>query len=148
MRRVFFAWSLLLAMHALAQTATPDWVADLGNGCKVWSSYPEPNATISWSGDCKNGLAQGVGVLQWFKDGKAHSRYEGEYRDGKLNGRGVYTWVSGGRYEGELKDNKPNGRGVFTFADGDRYEGSWTNGCFRQRDRKMWYGSLRTECGF
>src|SRR6267378_3877460 len=148
MRRVFFAWSLLLAMHALAQTATPDWVADLGNGCKVWSSYPEPNATISWSGDCKNGLAQGVGVLQWFKDGKAQSRYEGEYRDGELNGRGVYTLANGNRYEGELKDNKPNGRGVFTFADGDRYEGSWTNGCFRQRDRKMWYGSLRTECGF
>ena len=30
----------------------------------------------------------------------------GEYKDGKRNGYGIYTWSDGVKYVGEFKDNK------------------------------------------
>jgi hypothetical protein len=35
------------------------FVADPNNGCKVWNTHPLPDETVSWSGACVNGLAQG-----------------------------------------------------------------------------------------
>ena len=29
------------------------------------------------------------------------------------------------KYEGEWKDNKKNGRGIFTWVDGKKYDGEW-----------------------
>src|SRR5437762_8118023 len=62
-----------LALAALAPTmgqgAEPGWTADPQTGCRVWNGAPQPNETISWSGRCRNGLAQGPGVVQWLEDG-------------------------------------------------------------------------------
>lgn len=38
------------------------------------------------------------------------------------------TWPDGTRIEGEWRDGKLHGRGVATFADGNRYEGEWRDG--------------------
>jgi hypothetical protein len=35
--------------------------------------------------------------------------YEGEFKDGKLNSIGKFTYATGDIYEGEHKDNKRNG---------------------------------------
>ena len=56
------------------------------------------------------------------------ARYEGEIRDGKAHGQGVFTFPDGARYEGEVRDGKAHGQGVFTFPDGARYEGVWRDG--------------------
>ena len=40
--------------------------------------------------------------------------YDGEFRDDKRHGRGVFVWANGDRYEGEFRDNKLEGRGIFT----------------------------------
>jgi hypothetical protein len=53
--------------------------------------------------------------------------YSGEWKDGKKNGRGTFTWPDGRKYEGEWKDNAMTGRGVLTLPDGSRYEGQWLN---------------------
>jgi hypothetical protein len=127
LRIIFSICASILAATALAQGAKPDWIADSRTGCRVWSALPLPGLTISWSGACESGLAQGQGVAQWYRDGKPGSRYEGEYRDGKANGHGVLTG-SGNRYEGEFRDNYPNGRGLFTYASGNRYEGEVRDG--------------------
>jgi len=37
-----------------------------------------------------------------------------------FKGIGIYTFQAGYRYEGEFKDNKPNGQGVFTSPSGQR----------------------------
>ena len=71
--------------------------------------------------------------MQWFLNGKPNGRYEGEFRDGKRNGRGVITFASGARYEGEFRDDKRNGRGVITFASGARYEGEFRDDKFNGR---------------
>jgi hypothetical protein len=37
----------------------------------------------------------------------------------------VYTWAAGGRYEGEWKDDSMHGRGVYRDKDGKTVRGRW-----------------------
>ena len=146
---ILAAFALCLPQPGFAQVDVPYWITDSRTGCRVWNSYPHPpNEAVSWSGSCVNGMAQGPGVVQWFKDGKPSegghvefrngkmnghgvytaedgSRYDGEMRNNMANGHGIATLANGSRYEGEYRDNKRNGRGLQTYANGDRYEGEW-----------------------
>lgn len=164
-------WLVLLALPAAAQYAQPRWTADARTGCRVWNSAPEPGDSVSWTGGCRNGLAQGQGVLQWFMDGKPASRFEGDYRDGLLDGKGVYIFANGARYEGEYRDDLRHGRGLLIEPDGTSYDGewrqglpngqgtlkeangtlvsgTWTNGCLRDGNRLAAFMSSRKTCGF
>ncbi len=49
-------------------------------------------------------------------------RYEGEWVDDMMTGRGYMVWADGRRYDGEWFENRCNGRGVLTYKDGRRYE--------------------------
>lgn len=162
----------LLPVLAGAQAPLkPGWAVDPRTGCKAWDESPKPGWQMTWSGGCVNGLAEGSGTLQWTAGGKMLSRYVGGYRAGKMNGQGVYSWVSGNRYEGEFANDNFNGHGVMIFANGDRFEGlwkddkangqgtkttadgkvysgTWTNGCFRQGDRWATVGATAKQCGF
>ena len=62
-------------------------------------------------------LRYGKLPLVKFDNGEA---YEGEWRNGKQHGHGIYTWARGHRYEGDWRDGKRHGRGIFTSAEGDR----------------------------
>lgn len=142
---------VLLALPAAAQTAQPGWIADRNTNCRVWDPEPEAGESVSWSGACANGKAQGRGVLQWYLAGKPiGGRYEGEYRDGVINGRGVYTFASGNRYDGEWRDGKRTGRGIFTWTNGNRFEGEWLDGKRSGRgvytfDGKRYEGGYRND---
>ncbi len=50
-------------------------------------------------------------------------KYVGEVKEGKLHGKGTYTYVNGDKYVGEYKDGEMNGQGTATFANGDKYVG-------------------------
>src|SRR5260370_16727509 len=104
---VLFAWP------AAAQAPQPGWIADPRTGCRVWSINPQ-REKIAWSGSCAGGLAQGSGVVQWSLAGRPTRRYEGELRDGKENGRGVYTCHNGRPYEAESRHGQIHGPGVLT----------------------------------
>lgn len=52
-------------------------------------------------------------------------RYEGEFRDGLMNGWGMYAYQNGDRYEGQFKDDAKEGRGTFAYRNGDRYAGNF-----------------------
>lgn len=142
------ALALVLASTAAWAQPQAGWVADPTSGCRAWTWSLQPGQTVAWSGACVEGLAQGRGVAQWFRDGKPVSRAEGEFlggrmngqgtattrggfaydgswRDGKPDGRGVFAWPNGDRYDGMLRDGARNGRGVFTWPDGTRYDGDW-----------------------
>jgi hypothetical protein len=135
----------------IADPKPPDWIADSKTGCWVWDPNPVPNQSISWSGQCVNKLVQGHGVLKFFLNGKEIMRVEGEFRSGKLNGRGTQTdpygdyvgeWRNSkrhgqgvltypdnfGAYVGEFRDGKINGQGKATRPDGDWYDGEWQDG--------------------
>ena len=145
--RVFTLLAAILPLAA-AQAAQPDWITDAATGCRVWDPSPAPNETFTWSGTCRDGTAQGHGVLQWFQDGKPASRDEGELRDGKLNGQGVLTLPGGDRYEGGFVDSRFGGRGIYTRANGDRYEGGFANDRFSGQGVLMRANGDRYEGGF
>ena len=102
-----------------------EWIADK-SGCRVWNPNPQLEESVTWSGSCANGRAQGSGTVQWSKGGTPIETDEGEWRDGRQAGKGTQSWSSG-RYEGELADGEPNGHGVLTLQR-LRYEGEFRNG--------------------
>jgi len=169
-RLVRIAALLMVALPAVAQTAA--WISDAKSGCRVWNIYPEAGETMSWSGACRDGMADGRGVVQYSHQGKSGGRYEGDYKRGMLQGRGVYLFPSGSRYEGEFRDSqfngqgtmsradggrsyvgqwsgdRPNGQGTYTAPNGDIFTGAWTNGCFKQGNRTARLMAGAKDCGF
>jgi hypothetical protein len=136
-----------LLSSQIPHTSQPGWLTDPKTGCRVWDPVPQQE-TISWTGSCENNLAQGRGVLQWSKDGKPTDRYEGDVRDGKMNGRGVLTAANGDRYDGEYRDGGRSGRGIYILANGDRYDGEWLNGKRNGRGVVSWANGDRYDGGW
>lgn len=89
------------------------------DGCGINNPYPKAGESISWSGECVDGLAQGYGVLQWYQDGIPTDNYAGEYRAGRLNGLGQYTWRDGIMMTGVWKDDKAEGLHEIIMSQGD-----------------------------
>jgi hypothetical protein len=101
---------LLVSFKAFAQTdsaAPPGWITATNKPCKIWNPEPQPNESVTWSGDCKDGLASGKGVLRWTENGKPDEEFDGEYANGKRNGFGVMISPDGQRTPGEWADDQP-----------------------------------------
>jgi hypothetical protein len=135
------AWltaSLLCALvpPAHGQPAAAGWVAD-AHGCKVANPQPQPVESIHWSGQCKEGFADGTGMVTWYSQGQSNGVTAGTFRNGKLTGRGyvtlprpIYTgmdgdemarsWPPGSRLDGEFADNHLLGDGAVTLANGHK----------------------------
>jgi hypothetical protein len=83
------------------------------NQYNVFSQEPckvlKPEISGKYTGDCKNGLADGKGVAE----GK--DKYEGKFKKGFPNGHGIYTWSTGEVYIGSWNEGKKHGDGKFTF---------------------------------
>lgn len=121
------------------------------NGCKVYDHNPQPNETVTWSGRCLDGYADGSGVVQWLQGGipvsrsegtlvrgrfEGHvsiasasgARFDGSFHDGERFGKGIWTWANGDSYDGNWLHDKRTGTGVLTRANGDRYQGDFVDG--------------------
>ena len=146
-----FLAGLLLAATALgaAMLARADedtqWIADK-RGCKVANPFPQPDESITWSGACKDGFADGEGVLTFLLSGREHSRFTGTLVLGRAQGKGVLEFPDGGRYNGQWAHSQENGQGRRDWPDGSWYEGGWKNGKphgsgrFRRPDGKVFVG--------
>jgi len=86
----------------------------------VWKWFYLAQSKVFQEGEEKNVL----GTFIWKSNG---SRYEGEWKENKENGRGYKYWPDGATFEGEWKEGKFNGYGKHTWASGSSYEGSWVN---------------------
>ncbi len=40
-----------------------------------------------------------------------------------MHGKGKITWIDGRKYEGEYKNDKKDGYGIFEWSDGRKYVG-------------------------
>jgi hypothetical protein len=109
------AWgrSGLLGMLIVASGA-------LAHDCRVSNGY----LIGYYEGGCneKNETANGHG------EAKGADSFVGNFVDGSLDGKGVYTWENGARLDGTFKADKANGPGVYISAKGVRYEGPFQNG--------------------
>lgn len=94
-------------------------------------------------GNCKNGSGiliteQGdryEGLFRNFKlegEGRWKSRhgdfYKGSFKNGKVNGKGKLTLSNKDFYIGEFKNGKFHGKGKYSFHNGDSYIGFWKEG--------------------
>lgn len=89
---------------------------------KVWIQKYSDSAR--YEGELKNGKRHGRGIYI-YPNG---SRYTGEWQYGKKHGWGIYKWPSGNQYEGEWANGNRHGKGTLVFADGGIYRGIWIHG--------------------
>ena len=87
--------------------APPDWIIATNKPCKIWNPAPQPNESVTWTGDCKDGFASGKGVLLWFENGKKDMEYDGVYMNGKRNGPGTIIAPDGKREQGVWVNDEP-----------------------------------------
>lgn len=83
------------------------------------------------SGDCENG----EGIFAYV-DG---SKYEGQFKSGKLDGWGTWYYPDGDKYIGAFKDNYSHGRGTIYHVGGEKTVGNWLEG--------EYVGDAQTELG-
>jgi len=128
-----FGFFIISSIRADAQQQiqiTLHWITD-SNGCKVWDSLPSPNESVTWSGMCKDGYADGKGTLTWFVSGRPYGTYDGELKGGHYDGRGTQIWPTGSRYDGEWKADRAHGHGTYRSTQGEICSGVWVDGCFQ-----------------
>ena len=108
---------------------TACWMEISGRtGCYVWNPGLQPGATVTWTGECIGGLAQGLGTLAWVWDGGNEQTDIGRLQDGRHNGDWVIRLSDGGVAEGPVVDSKLHGDWVIRYPDGRVTEQRFENG--------------------
>lgn len=110
-----------------------------GQGVMTWSSKWHSRRI---EGEFRDGKAHGQGV---YTGGQAGDRYEGEFREGYFHGQGVRSHPSGYHYEGEFREGDLHGQGVKTSPNGERYEGEFREGEFHGQGVYTWPDGTRIE---
>jgi len=91
----------------------------------VWKEFGEKDTNPKYKGDVENGEPNGLGIFINTNKGK----YVGEWKDGKKQGQGTFTYGKGKwegeKYVGEFKDGVSHGQGTFTSKDGEKFIGEW-----------------------
>ena len=83
------------------------------------------------------GRAHGEGVAT-FANEKHGDVYEGEWKDGRIHGKGIYSSANGEVYEGEHQEDKKHGRGTLRKNNGDVYEGEHSGGRIHGKGIYRW----------
>ncbi len=160
------------AVSAAPQAASPGhpgWIADSRTGCRVWDGAPIESETVTWTGPCVDGLADGEGALVRRSNGtvvsmsrstkrRGHTAgsivtilqdgtsYAGEVQDDVPSGQGVVILADGTRYEGAISAGKPDGEGTLTRADGEVRRGVWHTGCLREGGAETAFLARQADC--
>ena len=77
-----------------------------------------------------NLIKDGIGLMQYDNGDK----FEGEWRNNKINGIGTLFFRNGDIYNGNFKDGQFEGFGILSLRNGSKYEGLFSknkkNGIF------------------
>jgi len=122
-----------------------DWLLDTEAGCRMWDWHPDANDRELWTGECRAGMKEGAGTVQWFEHGGPIDRFEGIFRAGGREGLGHYTWNVSNWFTGTYAGNRPHGLGTALIA-GVVFKGPWQNGCSRNGDKVVAIGVPLTSC--
>ena len=90
---------------------------------KKWSLEKKDRKQPRYVGEIADGIPSGKGAL-YLPNGF----YEGEFKNGKFNGKGKRLYFEKGKLVGEFKDNKAHGQGIYTYLDGAKYVGEYKLG--------------------
>ena len=79
-------------------------------GCYVWDPKFQPDATVTWTAECAEGLAQGTGALNWAWDaGLETLEATGRLQAGQRHGQWVFRFGNGMVQEGPMVEGKQHG---------------------------------------
>lgn len=100
-----------------------------GQGRLTWRlkdrpTYDRSAIYFEYQGNMKDGRPDGAG-LYLDRDGVS---YEGAWKDGMVEGQGRLRLADGAEYVGSFRAGKANGRGTFVDVDGEVYEGGFRDG--------------------
>ena len=101
------------------------------SGCYLWNPNPRENVTVTWSGACSNGLAQGDGQVNWYQNDELIQIWETRLQEGHPDGPFVERYGDGALgAEGRHVNGKQNGTWTFYWGDGEvgREVGPYVNG--------------------
>lgn len=105
----------------------------------------EVSEVEQYEGTFRNDKKDGEGKL-FFK--KSQNVYEGDFKQGKMTGKCVFSWANGDRYEGTILNGIFDGKGKYTWNDGMEYEGNYDRGVrrgygiFKWKDGKIYKGEF------
>lgn len=101
------------------------------------NSNNNKDINYSYEGNFENNKFEGFGSFKHFTNfieevntiTNKFEEYNGLWKNGLPNGKGIYIWKNGNIYEGNYEEGKKKGIGKFTFNSGNSfYEGIWSNG--------------------
>ncbi len=127
-----YALALVPAKHQnLVQTARDhSWRARLeaAEADRLAKQFPDvlhwPISNASYSGETKNQMPHGRGVMTFQKNGRVISSYRGSFELGARHGHGVGSSPDGDQWIGEWQHDEANGYGLLENPNGPRLEGT------------------------
>lgn len=113
-KEVFICYRIGVLFCALLQIGTMrsqdtegNIITDPKKGCKVWYKHYFLEDSITWSGKCVEGYAEGKGTLLGFTKGKLTSVYKGNLKMGKPHGKGKFDLGFGRKLNGNFSHGEP-----------------------------------------
>jgi len=104
---------LLLTSPVIGQETGVLYLYETSNGIK-WKTFGNEKLQPKYEGEIKNGEMDGLGFMTYLYGEKS---VVGEWKNGK-------EWNT----KHTKKDGKRNGQGTMTYSDGDKYVGEYKNG--------------------
>ena len=111
-------------------------VYESSNKGKVYNAYDD---SIVFEGEYSNGKRNGKGI-EYYNNGR--KKFEGEYLNGKRHGKGIeYSYDGYCIFEGEYLNGEKNGKGIEYKKNGDKiFIGEYLNG-ERWKAKLILYGN-------
>ena len=78
---------------------------------------------FKYEGQFNGGKIDGYGKIVFLGSNVLECEYEGTFRQNNIEGNGIMKWKNGNMYQGEMKNGKMNGRGRFIPKDGIPIDG-------------------------
>ena len=112
-----------------------------------YGTYHFANGDV-YEGEFQYNNRQGRGKITYAPNNPNNCNYyDGEWYEGKKDGKGTLVWVNGERYEGDWKRNNRHGNGTYFFPNGDYEVASYVNdkkeghATYYSSDGSVWKGS-------
>ena len=89
-----------------------------------------------YKGEYKDNKPNGKGI-KYYSNGNI--LYEGNFINGKFDGKGKYYYDNGMYFIGEYKNGLRHGKGIQYYSNGNiKYEGDWLNDKFEGKGKYIW----------
>ena len=112
-------------------------------------TFTDPNGESDiFTGSLSIGLTlpEGLGKMVYNRDGQV---YDGEWKEGRWNGKGTLNSANGDVYEGEFLNDQRHGTGTYTWKSGRQYIGGFAlderhgKGTFAFSDGSLYIGDFK-----